>query len=232
MTTIRITAADVGLTLARDGVWSEFRFLVADRNMFRNITIVDDAPPFDVVPEQLFNCDMLSFATNKNGALPSPFVVFEDASIAFGNLTIAACPADAVFEVDCTGALTWAEIEEARRLRAERAKLPPPLPQAPPTYTPPENYVEVPPPPPDPEIVAAHEEARRQWEAQKNWAVRGKSLAEIETALLIAVRRQQEERRAGEIANALLQEKLMARAAAQAEATRLLQEAGFKPRGG
>jgi hypothetical protein len=214
------------VTIARNGALSALRFLVADRGMYQPFTLVDDAPPY-VVPEQLFNCDMLSFATNKGGALRSPFVVFEDQSIAFGNLTVAACPAGSKFEVDCTGALTWAEIEEARKTRDERAKLPPPLPPAPRTYVPPANYVEVPPPQPDPEIVAAYEEARRQWEAQKNWGVRGKSLAEIETGLIIAVRRQQEERRASEAAYAVLMEKALARDAAQAEATRLLKEQGL-----
>jgi hypothetical protein len=115
MTTIRITSADVGVTIAQNGVLSGLRFLVADRGQYAHFTIVDDAPPFDAVPRQIFNSDMLDMPTNKNGALQSPYgACIYNASIAFGNLTVLACQPDAVFEVDTTGALTLAEIEAGR----------------------------------------------------------------------------------------------------------------------
>jgi hypothetical protein len=183
MTTITVTAADIGITIARNGVISALRFLVADRNMYQLFTLIDDAPPY-VLPKQLFNCDMLTFATSRN--------VFKDTSISFGNLTVAACPASSKFEVDCTGTVLAADIAAQRRALIERAKMPPPPKPTPPTYTPPKNYKEKPPPPPDPDLVAANEEAQRIWALGRDNMIRGRSLEEIRTELLIIAQRKKQ----------------------------------------
>jgi hypothetical protein len=232
MTTITITAADVGVTVARNGTLSGLRYLVADRGMYGHFTLVDDGAPFDAVPRQIFNSDMLDMCTNANGVLQSPFgVCIQEASISFGNLTVAACPHDAVFEVDCTGALPLAEIEEARKARDKAAELPPSPGPAPPRYVPPKDYKEKPPPPPDPELVAANEEALRRWEAGKNAVIRGPSLEQIRTELLLAVQSRRAEAAAAEEAAATFyaaaDARKAARAKAQAEATKLLKEQGL-----
>jgi hypothetical protein len=208
MTTIRIDDTMVGLTVAQRGASTALRFLVSGGDMFANFTLVDDAPPFDVSPKQIFNCDMLGFATNQNGMLPSPFVIFEDQSIGFGNLTIAAIPKNSVFEIDASGALATpvrlppVYASEALRaaaqqrlddaiITAERIR----------TWRPTPSVVmpEPPPPPlPDPELTKATAIAGERAAAARiardrasGPVVIGPSQAEIETALTIAVRRSQ-----------------------------------------
>jgi hypothetical protein len=183
VTTIRVDHTWIGQTIALNGALSAIRFLVADRNRFRNVTIVDDAFPFDVVPKQIFNNDLLDAATNRNGTLQSPYGVLLMGGVAFGNLTIAACPPDAVFECDATRALAAADIEavSARKaldrfaagtvhaetlkaqaqqrqddtlIRAEFIRTGRGLPPPPAFVEPPP-----PPPPPDPELIAAGTES-------------------------------------------------------------------------
>jgi hypothetical protein len=253
MTTITITAADIGMTVAQNGVLSTLRYLVADRGMFQIFRLVDDAAPFHTVPRQLFNSDMLTQETNNNGALQSPYgVCFEDATIAFGNLTIAACPTDAVFSVDCTGALAApipavsaphdayvAHLAEQRlnltALHAERVRTgynarPPTslelMAAAAITVTPPP-----PPPPPDPMLVAVEQEAQTRWGEHREWLAKhggavGPSLEQIRTELLVAAQHRRAEEAAAAAANAAADQRAeeirAARAAAQAEATALL----------
>jgi hypothetical protein len=200
MTTVTITSADVGITIARAGVLSALRYLVAGRGMFEWFTLVDDAPPFDVVPRQLFNSDMLTCVTNGNGTLRSPYVCFEDASISFNNLTVAACPPSGVLEVDCTGVLPLAALSLQRAVRAERARMPPPpLPPTPPPRngyweawrpalsTPAREQVR------DPAREAAARIRTAELEARRTAIgpiVVGPSLVEIEDELRAATRRQ------------------------------------------
>jgi hypothetical protein len=102
MTTITITSALVGKTVAQNGVLSAIRYLVAGGEMHQKFTLVDDAAPYDAVPRQIYNSDLLNAGTNQNGTLQSPVgVLFEDASINFGNLTVAACPANGGARVRC-----------------------------------------------------------------------------------------------------------------------------------
>jgi hypothetical protein len=236
MTTLTVTGAQVGVTIARNGVISALRYLVADRGEYQRFSLVDDAPPFDTVPRQIYSSDCLDQGTNRNGFFQSPYgVLFEDQSIAFGNLTVLNCPPNSVFEVDTTGALTLAEIEEARRLRDQRnafplAPLPPP---------PPENgYL-------DPKVggpgsgvtlklsPAQIEEERRRGEAwlarRDGIGVRGPSFEQLETERLIAERRRAAEEAAGAAANAEMYARVAAKKAAleksQAEATALLAKA-------
>jgi hypothetical protein len=253
MTTITITAADVGMTVAQNGVMSALRFLVADRAMYQHFIIVDDAVPYDAVPHQLFNSDMLTQGTNRNGFFGSPIgVCFEEASISFGNLTVAACPKDAVFEVDCTGALATpvrvtpppadvyaAHLAQQRAeltaLHAERVRTG--YNARPPTsleLTPHAAKAE-PPKLPDPAMVAADEEGLRLFEAAqaaraqaRGPTVVGQSLAEIQGNLRIAAWEAQAEKAKAEAENAatlaMANRITEQRAAAQAGATRLLKE--------
>jgi hypothetical protein len=248
VTTITITAASVGLTVAQNGALSALRCRIADREPYRVFTLVDDAPPHDAVPWQLFNSDMLGFRTNDDGAVPDPYgCLFFDQAIAFSNLTVAACPKDSVFEADCTGALatpipavmSWSHTAHGERLKAEAQRREDeaivrdeairtgrPL-GPPPAYVPPADYVEDPGPGPDPETLAINEEAQRIWAAQQGALIRGRSLAEIRTELEIAAqRRKQAAALAAEqyeaqtaAANRIAAE----RAEAQAQATRLLE---------
>jgi hypothetical protein len=218
VSTLTITSASVGYTVAQNGTLSALRFLVADRGMYRVFTLVDDAPPY-ISPKQIFNSAMLGFATNQNGALASPFVIFEGQSIAFGNLTVLACPQDSKFEVDTTGALAapipaepnWrhtvfgerlAADAERRRdeqiVAAERAR----------TWTPPlpPPAIEQPPfAPPDAFEAAALRDAREAVAAEAEMrakasgpTLRGLSLAERELEALIFARTRRAERRASE----------------------------------
>jgi hypothetical protein len=233
MTTLTITAADVGVTIARNGTLSGLRFLVADRGMYGHFTLADDAPPHAVSPWQIFNSDMLSMCTNSNGALQSPFgVCIEDATIRFGNLTVAACPHDAVFEVDVTtGALSAAEREATRNTnaldqlvagtvfaealkaqaqrRADDAIL---AAEAIRTWTPPPVAPVAPqplPPVPDPVVAYVAARAASQVEAAtvarvnaKDPTVFGPPLDAIKTGLEISARRQRAEAQAADEAAA------------------------------
>jgi hypothetical protein len=121
MTTLTITSADVGTTIAQNGVMSRIVFVTSSREVFSNFTLVDDAPPYDIVPRQLFNSDLLCALTNSNGVLQFPAGVQLEGSVTFGNLTVAACPKNAVFEIDCTGAVAAAEIEQQRQARQRKS---------------------------------------------------------------------------------------------------------------
>jgi hypothetical protein len=164
MTTIAIDDTMVGVTVAQNGILSAIRYLVAGGEMYAKFTIVDDASPYDTVPKQLFNSDLLDASTNLNGTLKSPFgVLLQNGNQAFGNLTIAACPKNATFELDATGALPLAQIEAQRANRDRAAELRSPQPPAP---MPPHGYYQswqpplTPPPPPlDPAMVALNAEA-------------------------------------------------------------------------
>jgi hypothetical protein len=231
MTTVTITHADVGMTVAQNGVLSALRYLVADRATYQVFRLVDDAPPHDVVPKSLFCSDMLTQATNNNGALQSPFgVCIQNATIAFGNLTVAACPTDSVFAVDCTGALAapipaasvphsghvahlarqQAALVQAHaaRVAADRDKTPPTSLELTPNAAKPE-----PPPPPDPELVAAEQRAnelvaaeRAARAAAKGPTIVGPPLEQVRTELRQAVLERQH-------AYAVVQDKLQAMAA-------------------
>jgi hypothetical protein len=217
--------------------------------------LVDDATPYDVVPKSLFCSDMLDMCTNQNGALQSPFgVCIQNATIAFGNLTVAACPTDSVFEVDCTGALAApipaasaphseyvahlaqqradAQILHAERVRAGRDALPPTSLELTPNAAKPE-----PPKPPDPAMVAADEEGLRQHQAAvaararaKGPTIIGQPLAEIQDNLRIAARKAQAEKARIEAENAAMQavaDRISEqRATAQRQAAALLKAAG------
>jgi hypothetical protein len=191
MTTITITAADVGITVAQNGILSAIRFLAADRAMYQKFTLVDDSlvVQWNGVARQIYNSDMLDLATNRNGALQPPYGSAMVGTVAFGNLTVAACPPNSKFEVDATGALPLAQIEEARRLRDERNKLPPARPYVP------SPVVEVAPPPPppvDPLAANALAEATRRVDAAAaaravatEPTIIGPSVEEIKTQLLV-----------------------------------------------
>jgi hypothetical protein len=263
MTTVTITATDVGTTIAQNGTLSGLRFLVADRGMYDHFTLVDDAPPYAAAPKQLFNSDMLPMCTNANGALQSPFgVCIQNATINFGNLTVAACAHDAVFEVDCTGALTREEAEKTRSAKAldrlvagtvfaealaaaaerrrdeaiiaaERIRAASWLREPPPAAE-----AAAPPLPPDPELIAAGQKAAQQVAAEataraaaQGPTVVGRSSAEIETELLIAIQRRRASAATADEAAAKYYQaadaRKTARANAQAEATVLLKEQGL-----
>jgi hypothetical protein len=213
MTTITITSANVGQTLAQNGVLSALRFKVPTRAFARNFCLVDDAPPNDASPRQLFSSDMLAQPPNNNGALQSPYGnCFQDASIAFGNLTVQACPEGAVFEVDATGALRSAvtvvpsyphehlKLEMQRRINAEiacvaeararRNAVPPTSVELTPHALPPSPLA-----PPDPSIINANKLADEQIVAEraarvaKRETIVGNSHDQIASEALIAARR-------------------------------------------
>jgi hypothetical protein len=235
MTTITVTDADQGITIAQNGTLSAIRYLVSGGEMYAKFIIADDSSSY-VVPKQIYCSDCLDRGTNRNGFFQSPYgVLFEDQSIAFGNLTVLNCPRNSKFEIDCTGALPLAAIEEARRLRDQRAAFPPPPPPPPepengywssqwcgpgsgvtPTLTPQQIEAEA-------RIVEAW---RRRRDSQ---GVRGPSPEERETERLISERRRAAEERAGVEANAATEAKAeaitAARAKGQAEATALLAKA-------
>jgi hypothetical protein len=244
MTTVTITSADVGVTIAQNGVLSQIRFMISSREVFSNLALVDDAPPFDAVPRQLFNSDLLCFLTNRNGALQFPAGVLLDGKVAFGNLTVAACPRNAQFSIDCTGALAqrvadnmalarltagtvFSEQLKARAqqrldeqvIANERIR----------TWSPPPTVAVQPPAPPLPRpiwMVEADREAEWLYAAQKDAAIKGPSLEQIKTETHIAARRRQAEAAANEEATAALYQRAetakAALAKAQPEATVLL----------
>jgi hypothetical protein len=238
MTTIRIDDTMIGLTIARSGVAKAGRFLVASRAVFQNLTLVDDGGPFAPpnVSKQIINDDLLTQVTNKNGLLKSPFVMFEDASIGFNNLTVKACPKDAVFEIDTTGALAWAEVEDQRIARDKAARLPPPPPYVAPIVA----AVEPPPPPParpkwmvdaDAEAARLIEQAATARAKAQGPVVLGPSMDAIRAELFIAGHQRQVEMEARQQENAAMFARAAAikaqRAAEQEHATALLREQGY-----
>jgi hypothetical protein len=237
MTTITITSATTGLAIAQNGVLSVLRYKVASRQG-GNFCLVDDAPPYDAVPRQIFNSDMLTQPTDDSGVLLAPYgVCFEDASIAFGNLTVAACPANATFTVDCTGALTTPvtvvhaypseaakfesdrlsqlALDHARRVVADRDKKPPTsieLMQAAGQKVEPPP----PPPPPDPLIAEANRRADEAVEAQRAQRIAsrettvGPSRDQIASEWLVVLRHQAQQAAEDEERYAQLQMKMQA----------------------
>jgi hypothetical protein len=248
MTIITITSADVGTTVAQNGVMSRIIFVTSSREVFSNFTLVDDAPPFDVVPRQLFNTDLLCALTNSNGTQQFPAGCQLDTPVAFGNLTVAACPKGAVFTIDCTGALAQAVASatafdrliastthgEALRAAAQRRDddaiiaaerlrtQPPPVAHVPPP----------PPPPPRPEWMNAADvsEAAAARAKATGPTIIGPSLEQIKLGLFIGGGQRAAEEAAGAAANAELDARVAAitaaREKAQAEATALLREQG------
>jgi hypothetical protein len=216
---------------------SALRYLVSGGQMYEKVIIVDDSPPYDVVPKQIYCSDCLDQGTNRNGLFQSPLgVLFQGQSIAFGNLTVKSCPTNSKFEIDATGALPWAQVEAQRTARAKAAALPPPPPYVPP----PAPKVEPqPPPPPRPEwMVEVDAEAARQVaEATaarahaKGPTICGPPLDAIRDDLFIAAGQRQAEVEAQQQANADMFAKAAAitaaRDAAQAHATRLLRNRGI-----
>jgi hypothetical protein len=255
MTTIRIDDSMVGMTVAQNGVMTNLTFVTSSRQIFANLTLVDDSAPHDVVPWQLFNSDLLCSPTNANGALQVPAGVMLDGSVNFGNLTVAACPAGAVFSITCTGALAQpipaataidrliastvhAEAfraalkrgAEEQIIAAERARTwsPPP---------PPQGVEQPPPPPPDPAVADANARARAQIEAAALARVKavgptvfGPSQDAIRDEWLIWTHSQRALAVAGAAANAVTEARVAsmkaARAAEQARATELLKQQG------
>jgi hypothetical protein len=220
-------------------------FVMSSRQVYSNLTLVDDAPPFDVVPKQIFNSDLLNFPTNSNGMLQFPGGCLLDTPVAYNNLTVDACPPNAKFFIECTGALAqsvkaqdrffagtvFAEALKAQAQQraeqataAERIRAYVPAPVAP--VEPP------PPPPPRPQWMAdADAAAARQVETAATTraigtgpTVVGPSLEAIKTELFIAGARQAAEAAAGERANAEMYERVAARKAAQDHATALLKQ--------
>jgi hypothetical protein len=73
MTTITIDDTKVGQTVAQNGTISRITFVTSSRvAVYSNLTLVDDAAPYAVVPKQLFNSDLLCALTNANGTLQFP----------------------------------------------------------------------------------------------------------------------------------------------------------------
>jgi hypothetical protein len=190
----------VGITVAQNGVLSRIIFVTSSREVFSNFTIVDDAPPYDIVPKQLFNSDLLCALTNSNNMLQFPAGVQLDGNVAFGNLTIAACPKNAVFTLEATGALPLSAVQTFQRIRDERKALPPPLPPPP---MPPHGYwkpwepaLETPPQPPKtlafPEAEAmrlVEDEARARQQAKGIPTIVGPSYEQrrFELSILYAI---------------------------------------------
>jgi hypothetical protein len=128
MTTVRIDDTMIGLKLATSpGTLTGLRYLVAGRAYGGPLTLTDDSlvARWNGVPRVLFSSDLLGMSTNKNGVLQAGYgVCIQGASISYGTLVVAACPQDAVFEVDVTSALSNAEIETQRRALIERDRWP------------------------------------------------------------------------------------------------------------
>jgi hypothetical protein len=245
--TIVITAADVGTTIAiGPAAMTELRFLLSGVAMFERFVLVDDAPPWDVVPKQLFASDLLDAYTNKNNFLQSPYGVLMRGNFGFGRLFAASVPTNSKFEVDVTsGALSAVEIEEQRRLRDERRRLP----AAVTTPDPPGSILlmnrlgivvlpEPPPPGPDPELVVASRRAAEMVAAERaarasatGPMIVGPCQAEIEFGLVLAVRQQQAERLRSEEYFKGVAERQARFDMGQVQATELLKRAGFEPRG-
>jgi hypothetical protein len=193
MTTLRVTTADVGIRIGQAGVLSSIRFLVAGRAYSGNFCLVDDSlvATWNGVSKALYCSDLLGMPTNSNGQLQPPYgSLLENGNISFGNLVVQAVPTDAVLEIDATGILPLAQLEQARQLRDERNKLPPAPPYIPPVVV--EVAPPPPPPPPHPELITASRTAREQVAAERarraaaqGPQICGRSQMEIETELFL-----------------------------------------------
>ena len=96
MPTVKITAADIGGTIASNGTLTAVLFLKAPTEYRRRLRLVDDAGPG--VPRSLF-CEDVSTSLRVPG--PHPLYSHEllASDVSFAKLTVADCPAGAQFEV-------------------------------------------------------------------------------------------------------------------------------------
>jgi hypothetical protein len=93
MTTLTVTNADVGTTVARSGALSSVKFLIAgEQGVF---CLIDDAyaiahpSGLGAVPKQIFLSDCLGQSTNRNNILQAPYgILLSNVTIPFDNLTV------------------------------------------------------------------------------------------------------------------------------------------------